>query len=122
MHIGNIPDCCFLRQLLFTVCRKFCYSLLLFNDFQPTLRRFKSSHLDTGQCFIELLSHRSHSAVSYTHLLLVRFTKALYKAMDFGANEENYEEVAGYVADETKTDVETAMGQTTCLLYTSRCV
>ena len=45
--------------------------------------------------------------------LLVRFTKALYKAMDFGANEENYEEVAGYVADETKTDVETAMGQTT---------
>ena len=45
--------------------------------------------------------------------LLVRFTKALYKAMDFGAVEENYEEVAGYVADETKTDVETALGQTT---------
>ena len=45
--------------------------------------------------------------------LLVRFTKALYKAMDFGAKEENFEEVAGYVANETKTDVETAMGQTT---------
>lgn len=45
--------------------------------------------------------------------LLVRFTKALYKAMDFGAVEENYEEVAGYVAEETKTDVETALGQTT---------
>lgn len=45
--------------------------------------------------------------------LLVRYTRALYKAMDFGAKEENFEEVAGYVADETKTDVETAMGQTT---------
>lgn len=45
--------------------------------------------------------------------LLVRFTKALYKAMDFGADEANYEEVAGYVADVTKTDVESAMGQTT---------
>lgn len=33
--------------------------------------------------------------------------------MDFGADEANYEEVAGYVADVTKTDVETAMGQTT---------
>ena len=45
--------------------------------------------------------------------LLVRFTKALYKAMDFGADEANYEEVAGYVANVTKTDVEAALGQTT---------
>ncbi len=45
--------------------------------------------------------------------LLVRFTKALYKAMDFGAKEENFEEVAGYVAKEAKTDLEIVMGQTT---------
>lgn len=45
--------------------------------------------------------------------LLVRFTKALYKAMDFGADEANYEEVAGYVAEVTKTDVDVALGQTT---------
>ena len=44
--------------------------------------------------------------------LLVRFTKALYKAMDFGAKEENFEEVAGYVADEAKTDLEIVKGQT----------
>lgn len=44
--------------------------------------------------------------------LLVRFTKALYKAMDFGAKEENFEEVAGYVADEAKIDLEIVKGQT----------
>lgn len=30
--------------------------------------------------------------------ILVRFTKALYKAMDYGSQEANYDEVAGYVA------------------------
>lgn len=44
--------------------------------------------------------------------LLVRFTKALYKGMDFGAKEENFEEVAGYVSNVTKTDVESALAQT----------
>lgn len=32
--------------------------------------------------------------------------------MDFGAKEENFEEVAGYVADEAKTDLEIVKGQT----------
>lgn len=34
---------------------------------------------------------------------ILRFTKALYKAMDYAAD-GNYEEVAGYVAAQTKTD------------------
>ena len=34
---------------------------------------------------------------------ILRFTKALYKAMDYAAD-GNYEEVAQYVADQTKTD------------------
>lgn len=44
--------------------------------------------------------------------LLVRFTKALYKGMDFGCKEENYETVAGYVAELCGTDKDTALGQT----------
>ncbi len=43
---------------------------------------------------------------------LVKFTRALYKAMDFGSNPDNYEEVAGYVAKECGTDLESAMNQT----------
>ena len=38
--------------------------------------------------------------------VLVKFTKALYKAMDFGSNPDNYDEVAGYVAQECGTDKE----------------
>ena len=34
---------------------------------------------------------------------ILRFTKALFKAMDYAAD-DNYEEVAGYVAAQTKTD------------------
>lgn len=42
---------------------------------------------------------------------LVRFTRALYKAMDFGSQEANMEEVAGYVADQCKTELEVAYDQ-----------
>lgn len=42
---------------------------------------------------------------------LVRFTRALYKAMDFGSQEANMEEVAGYVADQCKTEFEVAYDQ-----------
>lgn len=43
---------------------------------------------------------------------LVKFTRALYKAMDFGSQEANYDEVAGYVAKYCGTDVESAKKQT----------
>ena len=36
---------------------------------------------------------------------LVRFSRALYKAMDWGSQPENAEQVAKWCADETKTDV-----------------
>ena len=41
--------------------------------------------------------------------VLVKFTKALYKAMDFASNPDNYDEVAGYVAQECGTDKESAL-------------
>ena len=41
---------------------------------------------------------------------ILRFTRALYKAMDYAAD-ENYEEVAGYVAAQTKTDEESVYAQ-----------
>lgn len=43
--------------------------------------------------------------------VLVRFIRAMYKAMDYGSQEANYEEVAGYVADQCKVDLETAYDQ-----------
>lgn len=46
------------------------------------------------------------------HDILVKFTRGLYKAMDYGSKEENYEEVAGYVAEACGTDLESAMNQT----------
>ena len=41
---------------------------------------------------------------------VLAFTKALYKAMDYAAD-GNYEEVAGYVANQTKTDKEGVFAQ-----------
>lgn len=43
--------------------------------------------------------------------ILVRFTKALYKAMDYGSQEANYDEVAGYVADICGTDKASVLEQ-----------
>lgn len=43
---------------------------------------------------------------------LVKFTRALYKAMDFGSQEANYDEVAGYVAEKCGTDKESVLDQT----------
>ena len=40
------------------------------------------------------------------HDILVRFTRALFKGMDWGSKEENYNTVAQYCADETKTSLE----------------
>lgn len=41
---------------------------------------------------------------------ILRFTKALYKAMDYAAD-GNYEEVAEYVAAQTKTDYDSVLAQ-----------
>ena len=41
--------------------------------------------------------------------ILVRFTKALYEAMDYGSQEANYDEVAGYVAEICGTDKAAAL-------------
>ncbi len=43
---------------------------------------------------------------------LVSFTKAIYRAMDYAADEANYEEVAGYVAEACGTDLDSALNQT----------
>lgn len=42
---------------------------------------------------------------------ILAFTKALYKAKDFRAEEANYEQVAKWVAEQTKTDFDTAYQQ-----------
>ena len=44
--------------------------------------------------------------------IIRKFTKALYKAYDYGSQEENYKEVAQLVADQCKTDFDTAYYQT----------
>lgn len=38
--------------------------------------------------------------------VLVRFSRALYKGMDWGSKEENYDTVAQYCADQTKSSLE----------------
>lgn len=43
--------------------------------------------------------------------ILVKFTRALFKAMDYASKEENYDEVAGYVAEECGTDKDSALAQ-----------
>lgn len=45
------------------------------------------------------------------HDVAVRFMRAILKAMDYAALEENYEEVAGWVADFLKVDSETVLQQ-----------
>lgn len=42
---------------------------------------------------------------------LEAFMRALYKGMDYAAQEDNYEEVAEFVADQTKTDYDTVFQQ-----------
>jgi len=45
------------------------------------------------------------------HDILVRFSRALYKGMDWGSKEENYETVAQYCADRTKTSLDSNLMQ-----------
>ena len=44
--------------------------------------------------------------------LVKRYTRALYKAMDFGSQPENFEQVAGWVAAQCAQDLQVAMNQT----------
>ena len=43
--------------------------------------------------------------------VIVRFIRAMYKAMDYGSKEANFDEVAGYVADQCKQDKQVAFDQ-----------
>jgi NitT/TauT family transport system substrate-binding protein len=43
--------------------------------------------------------------------IVLSFTKAIYKAMDYASQSENYEEAAGYVAKQTAQDVQTVIEQ-----------
>lgn len=43
--------------------------------------------------------------------VLVRFIRAMYKAMDYGSQEANFEEVAGYVAEQCKIEQSAAYDQ-----------
>ncbi len=45
------------------------------------------------------------------HDTLVRFTRALFKGMDWGSKTENYEAVAQYCADQTKTGLDANLMQ-----------
>lgn len=44
--------------------------------------------------------------------VVLRFTRALYKAMDFGSDPANFDQVAAWVAAQCATDVESAKAQT----------
>ena len=43
--------------------------------------------------------------------IVLRFARALYKAMDYGSNPENFDQVAKWVADQCGVDVENAIAQ-----------
>jgi NitT/TauT family transport system substrate-binding protein len=44
--------------------------------------------------------------------VLLRFSRALYKSMDYGSNSDNWNDVAQWCADETKTDLDANLAQT----------
>ena len=51
------------------------------------------------------------SYLEANHDVAVRFMRALFKAMDYAALEENYEQVSQWVADELKLNVEDVVPQ-----------
>ena len=51
------------------------------------------------------------SYLEANHDVAVRFMRALFKAMDYAALEENYEQVSQWVADELKLDVASVLPQ-----------
>ena len=72
-------------------------------------------------CSNKTFAHRSVSPASWIVLnnyyeqnaeTVLKFTRALYKAMDFGSQPENFAQVAEWVAAQCATDVQTALNQT----------
>ena len=72
-------------------------------------------------CSNKTFAHRSVSPASWIVLngyyeknaeTVLKFTRALYKAMDFGSKPENFEQVAKWVAQQCATDEATAAAQT----------
>jgi len=72
-------------------------------------------------CSNVTFAHRSVSPASWIVLsgyyqentdVVNRYTRALYKAMDYGADPANFEQVATWVAQQCATDVATAVAQT----------
>jgi len=72
-------------------------------------------------CSNKTFAHRSVSPASWIVLnnyyeknaeTVLKFTRALYKAMDFGSKPENFAQVAEWVAAQCATDVQTALNQT----------
>ena len=72
-------------------------------------------------CSNKTFAHRTVSPASWIVLsgyyeknadTVLKFTRALYKAMDFGSKPENFEQVAQWVATQCATDLQTALNQT----------
>ena len=72
-------------------------------------------------CSNVTFAHRSVSPASWIVMndyyeknadVVLRFTRALYKAMTYGSKPENFEQVATWVAQQCATDVESAKNQT----------
>lgn len=76
----------------------------------PTATRL-CGNIDFADTSISLASWIAMSGYADENYdILLRFTKALYEAMDYAAD-ANYEEVAEYVANQTKTDYDTVYSQ-----------
>ena len=72
-------------------------------------------------CSNKTFAHRTVTPASWIVLsgyheknadTVLKFTRALYKAMDFGSKPENFEQVAQWVANQSATDLQTALNQT----------
>lgn len=72
-------------------------------------------------CSNASFAHRTVSPASWIVLnnyyeknadTVLRFARGLYKAMDYGSDPANFEEVAGWVAAQCGTDLESALNQT----------
>lgn len=71
-----------------------------------------SSNLDFIDSYVSLLSFGCMPGYDAEHHdLLVRFTRALYKAMDFGSQEDNKKQVAQFIADQCGISFDTAYAQ-----------
>ncbi|MCQ2453461.1 MAG: ABC transporter substrate-binding protein [Clostridia bacterium] len=84
------------------------------------IMRAQDSDIDV-LCTNVSFAHRSVSPASWIVLngyyennrdTVVRFCRALYKAMDYGSNPDNFNDVATWVAQQCGTDLDVALSQT----------